>query len=65
MNIYEQGPRISWQKIASIGENYIKVLEYLLPTQFYEFIKSFQIRLHYNEPRFNPFSTPIFHCNKS
>ena len=64
LHIYEQGPRISLQKIASIRENYIKVLEVLLPTQFYDLIKSFQIRLHYNVPRFNPFFTPIFHVIK-
>ena len=39
LHIYEQGPRISWQKIASIRENYQKVIEFLLPTGFYDLFK--------------------------
>ena len=64
LDINEQGPRISWQEIVSIRENYIKVLEFLLPTQFYESVESFQIRIHCNEPYFNPFFTPISHVTK-
>ena len=48
----------------SIRENCIKVLEFLLPTQFYESVESFQIRIHCNEPYFNPFFTPISHVTK-
>ena len=62
--IYEQGPRISWQKIASIRDNYQKVVEFLLPTRFYDLFRQIKIQLYYNEPRFNPFFTPIFHVVK-
>ena len=37
--IYEQGPRISWQKIASIIDNYQKVVEFLLSTGFYDLFR--------------------------
>lgn len=59
--IYEQGPHISWQKMASIRDNYQKVVEFLLPTGFHDL---FRHQLYYNEPRFNPFFTPIFHVVK-
>ena len=62
--IYEQGPHISWQKIASIRDNYQKVVEFLLPTGFYDLFRQIKIQLYYNEPRFNPFFTPIFHVVK-
>ena len=53
--IYEQGPHISWQKMASIRDNYQKVVEFLLPTGFYDLFRQIKIQLYYNEPRFNPF----------
>lgn len=62
--VYEQGPRVSWQEAASIRENYQKVLEFLLPTQFFQIFKKFHVRLYYNEPSFNSFFTPIFHVVK-
>ena len=62
--IYGQGPRISWQKMASIRDNYQKVPEFLLPTGFYDLFRQIKIQLYYNEPRFNPFFTPIFHVVK-
>ena len=62
--IYEQGPRISWKKIASIRHNYQKVVEFLLSTGFYDLFRQIKIQLYYNEPRFNLFFTPIFHVVK-
>ena len=62
--IYEQGPRISWQKMASIRDNYQKVVEFLLLTGFYDLFRQIKIQLYYNEPRFNPFFTSIFHVVK-
>ena len=62
--IYEQGPHISWQKMASIRDNYQKVVEFLLLTGFYDLFRQIKIQLYYNEPRFNPFFTPIFHVVK-
>ena len=63
--IHEQGPRLSYQEVASIRENYQTVLEFLLPESFFQVFKQFKVRLYYNKPHFNPFYTPIFHLVNS
>lgn len=60
--VHEQGPRVEWDVIAKIRQNYQQVLEFLLlPTQFYQIFRKLHVELRYNEPYFNPFFTPSFH----